>query len=51
MAAVVSRPVTGRWPLLATLVIAAAAALAFWIVAAMPPFRSSCSSRVCNGAN
>lgn len=39
MVAVVSRPVTGRWPLLATLVVAAAAALAFWIIAAMPYLR------------
>jgi hypothetical protein len=39
MVAVVSRPVINRWPLLALLGIAAAAALAFWIIAAMPYLR------------
>jgi len=39
MVAVVSRPVTNRWPLLAMLGIAAAAALAFWIIAAAPYLR------------
>lgn len=39
MVAVVSSPVTHRWPLLAMLGIAAVAALAFWIIAAMPYLR------------
>jgi hypothetical protein len=39
MVAVVNRPVTNRWPLLAMLGIAAAAAVAFWIIAAMPYLR------------
>lgn len=39
MVVVVSRPVTNRWPLLAMLGIAAAAAVAFWIIAAMPYLR------------
>ena len=39
MVAVVSRPVTNRWSLVAMLGIAAAAALAFWIIAALPYLR------------
>ena len=39
MVAVVARRVTNRWPLLAVLAITAAAALAFWIIAAMPYLR------------
>jgi hypothetical protein len=39
MVAVVSRPATNRWVLLAILGMAAAAALAFWVIAAMPYLR------------
>ncbi len=39
MVAVVSRPTSPRWPLLGMLVAAAAAGLAFWVIAAVPYLR------------
>jgi hypothetical protein len=39
MVAVVTPRVTNRWPLLGVLALAAVAALAFWIIAAMPYLR------------
>ena len=39
MVAVVARPAPSRWPLVAVLGLAAAAAVAFWIIAAFPYLR------------